>query len=51
MGNILYILIAILVIAWLVGFVGYHQGGIIHLLLVVAIIIVIVRLLQGRRVV
>jgi hypothetical protein len=42
----------ILVILWLLGMVsGYALGGFIHLLLVVAIIVVLVRVIQGRRVV
>jgi len=49
MGNLLYIIAVILIIAWAVGFVGYNTGGIIHILLVIAIIAVILRLIQGRR--
>jgi hypothetical protein len=42
----------ILVILWLLGMVsGYALGGFIHLLLVVAIIVILVRVIQGRRVV
>jgi len=50
MGNLLYIIAVILVIGWLVGFVGYNTGGIIHILLVIAIIMVLLRIIQGRRV-
>ncbi len=47
----LYTLAVILIIAWLLGFVSsYTMGGFIHLLLVVAIVLVLVRLIQGRRV-
>lgn len=49
MGNLLYIIAFILVIGWLVGFVGYNAGGIIHILLVIAIIAVLLRIIQGRR--
>jgi len=49
MGNLLYIIAVILVIGWLIGFVGYGTGGIIHILLVIAIIAVLVRIIQGRR--
>jgi uncharacterized membrane protein YtjA (UPF0391 family) len=49
MGNLLYIIAVILIIAWAIGFIGYSTGGIIHVLLVIAIIAIIVRLLQGRR--
>jgi len=42
----------ILVILWLLGFVtSYTMGGFIHLLLVFAVIAILVRLIQGRRVV
>ena len=51
MGNLLNILIAILIIGWLVGFVGYSAGGLIHILLVIAVIVILVRIIQGRRVV
>lgn len=43
--------IVILLVLWLVGLVSsYTMGGFIHLLLVLAAIVVVVRLLQGRRV-
>lgn len=50
MGNLLYIIVVILVIGWLVGFVGYGAGGLIHILLVVAIVVVLLRVIQGRKV-
>jgi len=41
----------ILIVLWLLGMVSsYTMGGVIHILLVVAIIVVVVRLIQGRRV-
>jgi len=49
MGNILYIIAVILLIAWLIGLVGFQAGGLIHVLLVIAIIAVVIRLIQGRR--
>jgi len=49
MGNLLYIIAVILVIGWLVGFVGFHAGGLIHILLVIALIAVILRLISGKR--
>ena len=40
----------ILIVAWLLGLVTtYTMGGFIHILLVIAIIILLVRLIQGRR--
>jgi hypothetical protein len=50
MGNLLYIIAVILVIGWLIGFFGFHAGGIIHVLLVIAIIVVLLRVIQGRRI-
>jgi hypothetical protein len=50
MGNLLYAVAVILIIAWLIGLVGFHAGGIIHILLVIAVIAIIVRIIQGRRV-
>ena len=42
----------ILVVLWLLGMVtSYTMGGIIHVLLVIAIVVVLVRVIQGRRVV
>lgn len=46
----LYTLAAILVVLWLLGMVGsYTLGGLIHILLVVALVVVVVNLLRGRR--
>ncbi|MBK6990188.1 MAG: lmo0937 family membrane protein [Bacteroidetes bacterium] len=49
MGNLLYIIAVILVIGWLIGFVGYNAGGLIHVLLVIAIVVVLLRVIQGRK--
>ena len=46
----LYTLALILIIAWLLGLITYYTiGGFIHILLVVAIIMVLVRIIQGRQ--
>jgi len=50
MGNLLYVVAVILVIAWAIGYLGLHAGGLIHILLVIAVIAVIVKLIQGRRI-
>lgn len=47
MGNLLYLVAVILVIAWAVGFLGYHAGGLIHILLVIAVIAVILKIVRG----
>lgn len=46
----LWTICAILIALWLFGIVtSYTMGGLIHILLVIAIIVVLVRLIQGRR--
>jgi hypothetical protein len=50
MGNLLYVVAVILLIAWAIGFIGYSAGGVIHILLVIAIIAVILRVIQGRKI-
>jgi hypothetical protein len=43
-------IVMILVLLWLVGLVtSYTMGGLIHLLLVIAIVVVLVRVIQGRK--
>ena len=50
MGNILYTIAVILVIIWAISFFGnFVTGGIIHLLLVVAVIAVLLRIISGKR--
>ena len=47
----LYTIALILIVLWLFGLVSsYTIGGFIHILLVVAVIILLVRLIQGRRI-
>jgi hypothetical protein len=47
----LWTILIILLVLWLLGMVSsYTMGGLIHILLVVAVIILIVRLVSGRRV-
>jgi Family of unknown function (DUF5670) len=50
MSNFLYLIAVVLVIAWVIGFVGMQAGGLIHILLVIAIIAVIFRVINGRTV-
>lgn len=49
MGNLLYLVAVILIIAWAVGFVGYSAGGLIHILLVIAVVVILLRIIQGRK--
>ncbi len=48
--DFLFVVAAILIILWLLGFVFFNLGTIIWVLLVIAIIIILVRLLSGRRI-
>ena len=50
MGNLLYIIAVILIIAWAIGFLAFNVGGLIHILLVIAIIAVVIRVIQWRRI-
>jgi hypothetical protein len=45
----LWILAALLIIFWLLGLAAHVAGGLIHLLLVLALIVIVIHLLQGRR--
>jgi len=49
MGNLLYIIAVLLIIGWAVGFIGYNTGGIIHILLVIALISVLLRIIKGKN--
>jgi len=49
MGNLLYTVAVILIIAWAIGFLGYNAGGIIHVLLVIAIIAIVLSMVQGKK--
>jgi hypothetical protein len=44
----LWTIVAILLIMWLLGFSFHVAGGLVHLLLVVALIVIVVNLLRGR---
>jgi hypothetical protein len=46
----LYTIAVILLVLWLLGFFAFHVGsGLIHILLVIAIIMVLINVIQGRR--
>jgi hypothetical protein len=41
----------ILILLWVLGYVSsYTMGGLLHLLLVVALVVIVIRLIQGRRI-
>jgi len=46
----LYTIAVVLVILWLLGFVtSYTMGGFIHILLVIAIVVILLRVIQGKK--
>jgi hypothetical protein len=49
MSYLLYVVAVILIIGWAVGFFAYSAGGIIHVLLVIAIIAILFEVIRGRR--
>ncbi len=48
MGNLLYVVAVILIIGWAIGFFAYSAGGLIHILLVIAIIAILLKVIGGR---
>ena len=50
MSNLLYFVAGILVILWAIGHFSYHTGEMIHVLFILAILAVIIRLIQTKRV-
>ncbi|WP_435353121.1 lmo0937 family membrane protein [Emticicia sp. SJ17W-69] len=51
MGNLLYLIAVILIIFWAIGFFAYSAGAVVHILLVIAVIAVLLRIIQGRKVI
>ena len=48
MSSILYVIAVFLVLFWLIGLVAYDAGGLIHILLVLAVIAILIRVISGR---
>ena len=46
----LWTIVVLLVILWLLGFTMHIAGGLIHLLLVIALVVIVFQLIAGRRV-
>lgn len=50
MAYLLYVIAVILIIGWAITFLGgFYTGGIIHILLVIAVISVVLQIIRGRR--
>ncbi len=50
MGNLLYAIAVILIIFWAIGFFAYSAGAVIHILLVIAVVAILLRLIQGKSI-
>ncbi len=46
----LWTIALILLVLWLLGLTTLHAGSLIHILLVIAIVVVLIRVIQGRRI-
>ncbi len=49
MTSLLYLFAVILIIGWLLGFFVFHASGLIHVLLVIAIIAILLRIIRGSN--
>lgn len=49
MGSLLYVIAVVLIILWALGFFAYNAGGIIHILLVIAVIAILLRVISGSK--
>jgi hypothetical protein len=49
MSSLLYIIAIILIIGWAIGVFAYSATGIIHVLLVIAVVAILLRLISGRK--
>lgn len=50
MKDIVWIIVVLLVVGWLIGFVAFPAvGGLLHILLVIAVILIVYKLLTGRK--
>ena len=50
MGTLLYLIAVILIIMWAVGYFAYSATGLIHILLGIAVIAIILRVIQGEKI-
>ena len=45
----LWTIIVILIVLWLLGFISHVGGSLIHLLLLIAVVVLVINLIQGKR--
>lgn len=51
MDNLLYALAIIFIILWAIGYVAFNITGLIHILLVIAIVAILLRLIRGKKII
>ncbi len=49
MGNLLYLIALILAVSWAISFFAYHAGGFVHVLIVVAVAILVLRFFYSTK--
>ena len=49
MGNLIYLVVAVLLNAWIIGFLGYGSGIMIHMLLFIAVFVIAFRVVNERK--
>jgi hypothetical protein len=50
MGNILYVVAVILIIGWAIGYFAFGLGAIIHSLLIMALVIILMKIIKGKKI-
>lgn len=48
MNELLYVVAVLFVVWWAVGYLGFHLGWLIHILLVIAVVAVLLRIIRGK---
>lgn len=51
MSNLLYLVAVVFIIFWAIGFFAYSAGAIIHVLLIIAAISILLRIIQGKKII
>lgn len=49
MRTVLNTIIILVLLGWLIGYFGYHTGGLFHLILIIAVVAIIIQLLPGNK--
>lgn len=50
MSNLLYVIAVVLIILWALGLFAFNAGSLIHILLVIAVVVILLRLIRGDRI-